>query len=305
MKRTILLLLVAVFGAALIFEPISASQRQHNSTTISISDDKDLAGCDQIKMWIGDAEQARSEIAQTVSRSAAPTLRVEAPRNGGVHVIGWNSDEYSINVCLAASGATSAEAKASLEQVKLSVRDGRVSLEGADSKELIAYLIVRAPNGVTLDLNSKNGPVGIRDFSGSVQAHSVNGPITFKNVTGQVQATTQNGPIDVSGSSGDFRLSAQNGPLTVELDGSSWSGGEIEGHTQNGPLTLKLPDGYQSGIRVDASKHSPVECRAVQCRQAARTWDNPNLIQFGGGSPVIRLSTINGPVTISARDAKK
>jgi hypothetical protein len=303
MKKTALFLLVALFGAALIFQPINAGQRRHN-TSISI-DGKDLTDCSQIKMLISDAEQARSELAQTLSRSAASTLRVEPPRNGGVHVQGWNGDEYSITACLVASGATTVDAKAILDQLKLSVREGRVTVEGANPDDWIAYLIVRAPNGVTLDLNSKNGPISVSDFTGAVQAHSLNGPTTFRNVNGQVQASAQNGPIDVSGSSGDFRLSAQNGPLTVELDGSSWSGGEIEGHTQNGPLTLRLPDAYQSSIRVDASKHSPVECRAVQCEQAARTWDHPNLIQFGGGAPVIRLSTVNGPVTITSRDAKR
>lgn len=305
MRKTTLFLLVAVFGAALIFEPISARQKRHNSTTISIDDEKELTDCGQIKLLISDAEQARSELVQTVSRSAAATLRVDPPRNGGVHVQGWNSDEYSIKACLAASGATTADAKAILDQIKLSVRDGRVTVEGPTPQDWIGYLIIRAPNGVVLDLSSKNGPIGVSDFSGAIQAHSVNGPITFRNVTGQVQANAQNGPIDVSGSSGDFRLSTQNGPLTVELEGSSWSGGEIEGHTQNGPLTLRLPEGYQSGIRVDASKNSPVECRAVQCRQAARTWDRPNVIQFGGAAPVIRLSTINGPVTITSRDSKR
>ena len=305
MRKTFMFLLGVVFAAALIFEPISARQRQHNSTTISTGDEKDLTDCGQIKMLIGDVEQARAELVQTVSRSAASTLRVEPPRNGGVHVQGWDSDEYSIAACLAASGATPADAKAILDQLKLSVRDGRVTVEGPDSKDWMAYLIIRAPNGVALDLTSKNGPIGVSNFSGVIQAHSVNGPTTFRNVTGQVQATAQNGPIDVSGSSGDFRLSAQNGPLTVELDGSSWSGGEIEGHTQNGPLTLRLPDGYQSSIRVDASKNSPVECRAVQCQQASRTWDRPNVIEFGGASPVIRLSTINGPVTITSRDSKR
>lgn len=305
MIKMALFLLIVVFGAALMFEPINASQRRHSSTTISIDDEKDLTDCAQIKLLISDAEQARSELSQTVSRSAAATLRVEPPRNGGVHVQGWNSDEYSITACLAASGATTADAKAILGQVKLSVRDGRVTVEGPDPQDWIAYLIVRAPNGVALDLNSKNGPISVSDFSGSIQAHSLNGPTTFRRVTGQVQSDAQNGPIDVTGSSGDFRLSAQNGPLTIELDGSSWSGGEIEGHTQNGPLTLRLPEGYQSSIRVDASKNSPVECRAVQCQQAARTWDRPNVIQFGSAAPVIRLSTINGPVTISSRDSKR
>jgi hypothetical protein len=144
----------------------------------------------------------------------------------------------------------------------------------------------------------------VRNFSGNIQAHSTNGPITCGEVTGQIRADVQNGPIGVSGSSGDFHLTAQNGPLTIELNGNQWSGGEIEGSTQNGPLTLRLPEGYQSSVRVDASKHSPIECRAVQCKTAARTWDRPTVIQFGDSEPVIRLSTVNGPVTITSSGAK-
>ena len=305
MRKIALSFVVAFFGAALIFEPISAGQRRHKGTNISIGGDRDATDCGQVRMEIGDAEQARSELSQTVARSAAETLRVATPINGGVHVMGWNSDQYSINACLVAAGDTVAEAKAVLDQLRLSVRDGRVLLEGGGPQDWNAYLIIRAPNGVTLDLSSKNGPISVRDFSGSVQAHNVNGPVTFKDVIGHVQADAQNGPISVAGSSGDFRLNAQNGPLTIALDGNSWSGGEIEGHTQNGPLTVMLPDGYQSPIRIDASKHSPVECRAVQCQQAARTWDRPNVIEFGGGSPVIRLSTINGPVTVTSPDSKR
>jgi len=149
-----------------------------------------------------------------------------------------------------------------------------------------------------LDLAGINGPVGVSDFSGTIQARNQNGPISFRDVTGQVRADVQNGPITVNGSGGDFRLTAQNGPLTIDLDGAQWSGGELEGKTQNGPLTLRLPENYMSAVRVDASKHSPVECKAVQCQQAVRTWDRPSVIEFGGSSPVIRLSTINGPVTV-------
>ena len=305
MKKTALFLLVACFGTALIFEPVSARQRRHDTKSISIRDEKDLTDCRQIKMFVNDAEQERSELNQTVSRSAAATLRVDAPRDGGVHVMGWGGNEYSITACLAASGSTKAEAKEMLDQVKLSVVDGRVTVEGPDPRDWIAFLIIRAPNGVTLDLESKNGPIGVTDFSGAIQAHNSNGPITFRNVTGQVQANSLNGPIDVSGSSGDFRLNAQNGPLTVELEGDSWSGGEIEGQALNGPLTLRLPEGYQSSIRVDTSKNSRVECRAVQCQHAARAWDQPDVIRFGGAAPVIRLSTINGPATIISRDAKR
>ena len=302
MKKTMLFLTVLVLGCFFIFEPAGAQDKRRRNTTISTNGERRISDCEQIRMRIGDGETIRSQLTQTVPRSAA--LQVQSARNGGIHVQGWNRDEYSITACLAVAGDDANEAKAILDQLKLSVINGKVTVEGPSPQDWLAYLIVQAPNGATLNLESGNGPIGVTDFSGIIHARNQNGPVTFHDVSGQVQADVQNGPITVSGSGGHFRLNAQNGPLTVELDGSQWSG-ELEGSTQNGPLTLKLPDGYLSSVRVDASKHSPVECRAIQCQQAVRTWDRPNIIQFGESTPIIRLSTINGPVTIVSSGGKK
>ncbi len=298
MRKTMLFFAVLVLGCCLIFEPAGAQDRRHRSTTISTDGEKAITDCEQVRLRVGDGETLRSQLVQSVPASAISTLQVRSSRNGGVHIQGWNRNEYSITACLAAGGDNANEAKALLDQLKLSVIDGRVAVDGPSSQDWIGYLIIQAPNGAVLDLSGVNGPIGVSDFSGNVQASNQNGPISFHDVNGQVKADVQNGPITVTGSSGDFRLTAQNGPLTIELDGSQWSGGELEGSTQNGPLTLKLPESYRSSVRVDASKHSPVECRAVQCQQATRTWDRPSVIQFGEASPVIRLSTVNGPVTI-------
>jgi hypothetical protein len=298
MRKTMLFFAVLVLGCCLIFEPAGAQERRHRSTTISTGGEREITDCEQVRMRIGDGETLRSQFVQSVPASAISTLQVRSAKNGGVHIQGWNRNEYSITACLAAGGDNANEAKALLDQLKLSVSGGKVTVEGPNSQDWIAYLIIQAPNGAVLDLAGVNGPIGVSNFSGNVQARNQNGPISFHDVNGQVRAEVQNGPITVSGSGGDFRLTAQNGPLTIELDGSQWSDGELEGRTQNGPLTLKLPESYLSSIRVDASKHSPVECRAIQCKQATRTWDRPSVIQFGESAPVIRLSTINGPVTI-------
>lgn len=307
MKRSafFLFLAVAVFGACLIFEPASAQQKRNHSINISTDGDRPITDCGHIRMRIGDGVTAAADQTLSLPRSAISTLTVRTPQNGGVHVQGWDGEVYKITACLAAGGETESEAQAILAPLKLAVNNGQVSVEGGGQRGWVAYFIIHAPNGAALDLSSTNGPIGVDDFSGSIQASSKNGPITFREVAGRVRADVQNGPIGVSGSSGDFQLSAQNGPLTVELNGSQWSGGEIEGRTQNGPLTLKLPDTYLSSIRVDASKHSPVQCRAVQCQTAARTWDRPSVIQFGDSEPVIRLSTVNGPVTITSPGGKR
>jgi len=305
MKKTMLFLTILVLGCFLIFEPAGAQERRHRGTSISTNGEKGITDCEQVTIRIGDRETLRSQLVQTVPRSAISTLQVRSSKNGGIQIQGWNRDEYSITACLAAGGDNANEAKALLDQLKLSVNAGQITVEGPNPQDWIAFFIIQAPNGAVLDLAGVNGPVGVSGFSGNIQARNQNGPISFHDVGGQVRADVQNGPITVNGSGGDFRLSAQNGPLTIELDGNQWSGGELEGKTQNGPLTLKLPDSYLSSVRVDASKHSPVECKAIQCQQAARTWDRPTVIQFGEATPVIRLSTINGPVTIVSPGGKR
>lgn len=306
MRKFVLILTIVVIASWLIFDPADAQEKKRRTdTTISTDDDKGLSDCSQVRMRIHDGETARSQLQQAAPGSAISTLLVRPSKNGGVQIQGWDRNEYLITACLAAGADTMNEAQALLDQIKLSVRDGKVTVDGPSPEDWLAYLIIQAPNGATLDLSATNGPIGVRGFNGNVKAQNHNGPITFRDVSGEVSAEVQNGPITVSGSSGHFRLNAQNGPLTVELDGNQWSGGELEGSTQNGPLTLKLPENYQSSVRVDASKHSPVECRAVQCQQAARTWDRPNLIQFGDSNPVIRLSTVNGPVTITSSGGKR
>ena len=304
MKKTLLSLTILFLGCLSIVEPASGQEKRGRNTTISTDGERRITDCEQIRIRIGDVDAIRSQLTQTVPRSAFSTLQVRASRNGGIHVQGWNRDEYSITACLGVS-AEREDANGLLDQLKLSIADGQVTVEGPNPQDWMSYLLIQAPTGASLDLTSVNGPIGVTEFAGTVKARNQNGPISFYDVNGQVRADVQNGPITVKGSGGDFRLTAQNGPLTVNLDGNQWSGGELEGSTQNGPLTLNLPDNYMSSVRVDASKHSPIQCKAIQCQQAVRTWDRPSQIQFGESTPVIRLSTINGPVTIVSPGSAK
>jgi DUF4097 and DUF4098 domain-containing protein YvlB len=159
-------------------------------------------------------------------------------------------------------------------------------------------LIVRAPRNAALDLEARNGPIGLRRVTGRITARATNGPISLLDCNGEIDVETRNGPVDWVGGSGNVRVRLQNGPLSVKLTGTRWEGGTFEGDTRNGPLSLHVPENYGSGVRVDASKHSPVTCRATQCQQALRTWEHPNRFEFGSGAPAVRLTTVNGPVSI-------
>jgi len=304
MKKHLLYLMAALICVGLCYATGTAQERKHRGFSISTGPGKNIRDCSQVRLTVHDGEVARSEQTKTIPQSSTSTLRIQAPTNGGVYVEGWDRSEYAVRACLGAAGDSATDARALLDQLSLSVRDGQVTVTGPGNGQWIGYLLVQAPNGASLDLSAMNGPISLNAITATVEARTTNGPISFSDVDGQVRARAQNGPIGISGSKGNFHVETQNGPIAVDLEGSTWESGELEATAQNGPLSLSLPEGYQSSVRVEASRHSPVECRAVQCKQAARTWDKPNIIEFGDSTPVIRMSTVNGPVTIVSSNDK-
>jgi DUF4097 and DUF4098 domain-containing protein YvlB len=128
----------------------------------------------------------------------------------------------------------------------------------------------------------------------------VNGPLALDRCTGAIDAEAVNGPISMTGGSGDVHLRAFNGPISVRLADPVWNGSQLEARTDNGPLSILLPSGFRSGLRVETSGHAPISCRADSCLNA-RTGGSrffPRLLQTGSGD-VVRLSTHNGPVSVS------
>jgi len=279
------------------FSPAEAQWKKASGRTVYLEDESTVRDCHQINVFWDHRPVARAEQERTLARNSNP-VRIRASHNGGIHVFGGDGSEFKIKACAAASGRSDASAESVLDQIKLNVSGNEISVTGpGDNEQWSVFLIVAAPRDSSIYAESYNGPIGIRNFAGTVEAHSHNGPVSLASVTGKVRAETENGPISVGGESGgDFDLQLQNGPLEVRLRGTRWDG-KLDGRTQNGPINLSIPADYRSGVRVDASEHSPTSCRAAQCRTTPRTWENPTRIQFGD-SPVVRLSTVNGPVTI-------
>lgn len=216
--------------------------------------------------------------------------------NAAVTVAGGAST-YEITVCKAA------EREQDLAAISVRLDGNELEATGPDEHRWQASYFIRVPSGADLDLSAKNGPLSIRDVVGTVVARSHNGPLSLKNVDGNVDAETRNGPISVSGGSGEMKVSATNGPLSVKLAGASWNG-TLDASTQNGPLSVSVPRGFASGVVVEARGRGPIACNADACnRRAMRVddgdWnDEPRRIELGSGPVNVRLSTVNGPVTI-------
>ena len=231
----------------------------------------------------------------------APSLRTVKVTNAPVTIRGGNARTYTVTVCKAAAEA------ADLSNIHVSVEGGALVSRGPDNDEWTVTYKITAPDGAQLDIESRNGPLALRDIDGTFVVRLKNGPLALDNVGGNVDAVTTNGPISIDGGSGTMKVKASNGPISVNLEGASWEGGSLDASTSNGPLSVKVSPAFASGVLVEAHGRGPIACKAEACegqlRRNQRGWDEddddePRKFQFGRGPQNVRISTVNGPVTI-------
>jgi hypothetical protein len=292
-RKPTLILMMALIAIPL---ATSAQQTRRRSTSTNIDGYGPVTTCGDIHVTFDRRAALTEEARMTLTPGQVSVLRAQASNNG-IYVTGWDRAEYEVRTCKAVPD-DDPNAADTLRQITTANSGGTISVNGPSGREFLANLIIMVPRLSSMDLKTANGPLQLRDLAGVIHASAANGPISLQNVGGSVEATTSNGPISVKGSSGDHHLTATNGPIHIDLAGGRWEGPGLEASTQNGPLSIAIPDNYGSGIRIQASDHSPVTCKSSVCSQAVRTLTSPSIIRFGSGDPVVRLSTVNGPLSI-------
>jgi hypothetical protein len=276
--------------------PAWENQRSHGHST-HWGDDP-ATDCSDLDIRLNDERPTVQSEERTLTRAEAPVLRVHEVQNGGIQVHGWEKDTYSVSACKAAVGG---DAQRLLSQMKLSVQSGEVSVSAPSGQhdDWTVFLLIRTPRSADVEVSAHNGPVSFYSVDGKLTTRATNGPISMKDCSGEADISAENGPISFSGTSGKLRLHTQNGPITVSL-GANWDGSELVADAVNGPLTLRVPSGFHSSFLVESNGHSPVSCHASICSDARKTWDDDHRrIEYGSGSPVIRLSTENGPISVA------
>jgi hypothetical protein len=275
-----------------------------HSMSMSSGHHEPRTDCSDFQVRFDDRDAVTESEERTITKADAPTLRVHPHKNGGVQVQGWDRDTYSVTSCKFASNE-GGSAQRILAQMTLSVRNGEVSTNGpSDDSEWAIYLLIRAPKASVIDLETTNGPLSLYSVDGKLTAHATNGPITLRDFSGDAEVRAANGPITITGSSGNVRIHTENGPISINLKGTTWNGTGLTADAENGPLTLSVPSDYKSSFSVESRNYSPMSCHASICDNARKTWDDNNRrIEFGGSPAMIRLSTVNGPVSVqSSRD---
>lgn len=293
---------ITVWTAVLVTAaPRVISHRYSNDHSVEVStthNEWPAASCNDLHIEFDGREGVMQSEEKTITKAEAATLRVEGEHNGGVQVQGWDQANYSVTLCKAAYPGNDAESV--LAQIKLNFSNGELTVSGPGSHhQWSAHLLIKAPRGAAMDLNVHNGPMGLYSVEGNLKVHAVNGPVTVEKCKGDLIVRAENGPISLEENSGKLDVRTQNGPLTIDLDGTSWAGSGLEAHANNGPVTLHVPSGYQSGVVLESDGHGPFSCAASVCDEGRRTWDDSSKrVEFGSGPTVVRVSTVNGPVSV-------
>lgn len=263
---------------------------------------------------------------KTLSRAEVQVLNVEGSPNGGVAINGWDKPDILIRACKMVGAETQEEAQALLNQLTISVENGRVRAQSPDKsrsgyrQSWVVQFRIYVPRDLAIEASVHNGGLALNNLTGKINGRSQNGGISISNsgggsdpielyavnggislddIAGKVNAKSANGGITLSGGKGEVRLHSQNGGLVIRLPEGQWSGERLEAHSDNGGVTLEVPSGFSSGIEAESSRHARIECSLPECNQNQREPDEngPKHVQIGG-TPVVHVSTHNGGLRI-------
>jgi len=170
-----------------------------------------------------------------------------------------------------------------------------------EGNRLIICARYPSPSGDLNDCESQN----IQDFDVNVEfeiqvpaglrfePQTVNGGIEVVNLKGAVEATTVNGSVEVS-TTGSAEVHTVNGSITAVLGKLD---GDLEFETVNGAIEVSLP--ARSNFDLDARAANGSIDTDLAVAVSGRVKRNHLKGQVGSGGPNLRLSTVNGGITLN------
>lgn len=270
-------LVTAAVAAALVAAGSAQSRRDSTrdaarTGTISCNDRND-----------NDDRATHCEVREDTIGGANP-LDVDAGRNGGIRVRGWDRGDVLVRSRIQASAGTDAEARRLVSGVRVVAAGGLIHAEGPDTanrdENWSVSFEINVPRTAMLTLNTNNGGISIDDFRGTAAFHAKNGGLTLYNV------------------GGDLRGETTNGGVTVDVSGDHWDGVGLDVETRNGGIRLTLPRGFSAELEAGTTHGGvsidfPVTVTGRIGRHLETT--------LGSGGPKLRAITTNGGVTIRQR----
>lgn len=232
----------------------------------------------------GERSRARHcEIRETGLKPTGRPLSVDPGTNGGVYIVGWDSDSIAVTARIHVHARTEDDADAIAREIRIEAAGASVRAMGPRAtgrrEGWSVSFVILVPHRTDLTLSTQNGPLSVED------------------VAGHMELSAENGPLSLSGVAGDVRARVENGPLSVRLMGARWEGTGLDAEATNGPAHLRIPENYNARIEF-GTVNGPMDVGfPMTVTLSGRIRDRISTT-LGTGGPPIRVVTTNGPMTV-------
>lgn len=233
------------------------------------------------------------EITETFEKAYAAKATVGVDNeNGSITVQSWDRGEIRVEAEKTVDGSVDS-AKKAMAELRIDVREEGDALRirtvgpkegdggffgwlaGSNVEASVRYTIT-VPRKTSLDLETVNGRIEVRDVEGVMDLETTNGKIEVVRASGRVNAETTNGGIDVqltATTSGPMELETTNGGVQLELPASFRA--NLDARTTNGSIKSDFPITVQGTI--DRNRLSGA---------------------INGGGEALRIRTTNGGIKV-------
>lgn len=178
-------------------------------------------------------------------------------------------------------------------------------------QRLDVHFDILVPQNYTVDLQTADAEVSVRDVVGAVTAQTAGAALRFQNIIGRIQGTTSGADIDLKTCQSDAALQTSNGNITLEGGTGDvkvkTSGGHIQaldatgiisGQTSGGNVTLQGCKGgadvKTAGGSIEVESDGPIFAKAsggsIRC-QLQETFSAQHLL--------LDLETTGGSINVA------
>ena len=217
------------------------------------------------------------------STMPAGPLTVDAGRNGGIRVEGWDRNEIRVLAVVTANARREEDARQLASEVQVQTGSGRVSSTGPTTSGRqwwsVSYRI-NVPRQNDLELNANNGGINIDAVHGTIRFETTNGGVTLRNLGGDVRGETR------------------NGGLNVTLTGDRWEGAGLDVETRNGGVRMLVPERYSAELETGTVNG---RVRIDFPITVSGSLDRSLRTTLGSGGARVRAVTRNGGIRIERR----
>ena len=282
MKRSILAILILT--AALLSIGSNRERIARADGTRHQPNDNRVATLDEPQ----NSQELTEEFHQTYPLNATGRVSIENI-NGGVRISVWDQNEVKVDaVKRAYTKERLDEAKIDVSSTPDSVRirtkypNRNQSFNDGEQRRHnpadVEYTLT-IPRKARIDsADLVNGSLEIEGAEGDVKAACVNGEVKARGLTGDVKLSTVNGGVDAT---------------ITRLDESK----SISLNSVNGSIVLTIPAGSNAQVKANTIHGSITNDFGLQVNDGEYVGHDLSG-QIGNGGPRIRLSNVNGPISI-------